>query len=128
MKFTKTTDFLGRNGMFTATGLEITACITTGNNSVITLSPITSKEQIARCFIEIPREDIPALIAELQSFDPMCKKCGSALVKGLCEDSTCPYSDHPQDKELEEIYEEKAEEHRRDVKRGLYGPDKGNAI
>lgn len=114
--------------MFKATGLEITACITTGHNSVIMIEPVTSKEQIGRCFIEIPRADLAAFIAELQSFDPTCKKCGSALVKGLCEDSTCPYSDHPQDKELEEIYEEKAEEHRRDEKRGLYGPDKGNAI
>ncbi len=128
MKFTKTTTFTGRNGCFKATGLELSVYLKPNNDSVIVLEPITSRDIIGRCQIEIPREDIPALIAELQALNPVCKKCGSALVKGLCEDSTCPYSDHPQDKELEEIYEEKAEEHRRDEKRGLYGPDKGNAI
>ena len=25
-----------------------------------------------------------------------CKKCGTPLIRGLCKDETCPYSDHPQ--------------------------------
>jgi len=128
MKFTKTTTFTGRNGCFKATGLELSVYLKPNNDSVIVLEPITSRDIIGRCQIEIPREDIPALIAELQKLDPTCKKCGSALVHGRCEDETCPYSDHEQDVDLEELYAGKAEEHRRDVKRGLYGPDKGNAI
>ena len=124
MKFTKTVTFIGRNGCFKSTGLELSKM-----GDVVALQPVTSKDQLAHCQIEIPVEDIPAFVAELQGYaDPVCKKCGSSVIKGRCEDSTCPYSDHPQDMDLEEIYEERKEQHRRDVKRGLYGPDKGNAI
>jgi len=100
MKFTRPTTFLGRNGVFTATGMEVSVYLSPSNQNLVILEPVTSKDIIGRCNIEIPREDIPALIAELQALDPTCKKCGSALVKGFCEDSTCPYSDHKQDEEI----------------------------
>lgn len=107
MKFSKPTTFLGRNGMFAATGLEINPYLTADNHSVVVLEPVTSRGVIGRCNIEIPVEDIPSLIAELQALDPHCKKCGCHLVNGKCEDEACPYSDHPQTTNLDSLYEPK---------------------
>lgn len=104
MKFTKTTSFLGRNGCFKATGLELS---TAGSKSVI-LEPVTSKDEIGRCFIEIPREDILDLIAELEKLaPPVCKRCGNDLKRGRCTDVTCPFSDHPQSVNEADLYEPK---------------------
>ena len=54
--------FLGRNGAFHASGLEVTE-----HNDVVTMTPITGKGRPARCFIEIPKdaETLRALAARL---------------------------------------------------------------
>src|SRR5512137_651482 len=103
MNFTKTVSFIGRNGCFKSTGLDI---LKLGN--VVTIQPITSKGVAGRCMIEIPFGDIPSLIAELEKFTPqVCKKCGSDLVHERCTDETCPYSDHEQSTDLNSLYEPK---------------------
>lgn len=101
MKFTKQTTFLGRNGVFKATGLEITRCLDADDRSVIVLEPVTSKGVTGRCNIEIPPEDIPALIVELQKFNLGCRKCGCKLKKGQCTDKTCDYHYFSQFMELD---------------------------
>jgi hypothetical protein len=68
MKFSQPTTFLGRNGSFEASGLEINPYRTWNNHLVIVFEPITSRGNIGRCNIEIPIQDIPALIAELKRF------------------------------------------------------------
>lgn len=55
--------FLGRNGYFKAIGVNV---YITHDNKEIWLAPITSKEALGRCEIQIPVEDIPALITEMQ--------------------------------------------------------------
>lgn len=67
---------MGRNGVFKATGLALTKCIDSNEQSVIVIEPVTSKQVAGRCNIEIPIEDIPALIAELKKFNA-CKKKSS---------------------------------------------------
>jgi hypothetical protein len=70
MKFSKWTTFLGRNGMFRATGLRLSNCVTAESSSVVVIEPITSLERPGRCNIEVPVEDVPALIKELQTLVP----------------------------------------------------------
>lgn len=62
--FTRVTSFLGRNGTFQASGLKVWAGRYNGG---VYLEPITSKGKVGRCCIEIPAEDIPALIKLLQA-------------------------------------------------------------
>lgn len=73
MTFNKTTTFLGRNGVFKASGIELTHSVTVEGHSVIVIEPITSRGNPGRCNIEIPVEDLPALIAQLQTFLPHAK-------------------------------------------------------
>lgn len=61
--FQKNVLFLGRNGTFKATGLEIREF-----NRIINLSPITSQHKLASCFVQIPIEDIPTIIKALTRF------------------------------------------------------------
>ena len=99
--FSKPTTFLGRNGLFTATGLTFLKTSHKGVPTVV-MEPITSRGVLGRGHLEIPVEDIPALIAELQKFTPQtCKKCGSDLVHDRCTDETCPYSDREQSEEIQ---------------------------
>lgn len=53
IKFDKPTKFLGRNGMFDCTGLEIFLV-----EDVIYISPITSKGETGRAEIQIPKENV----------------------------------------------------------------------
>jgi hypothetical protein len=62
LKYKRTANFLGRNGMFKQTGISVA---TTGAKSV-TLQPFTSKGIIGRAWLEIPLEDVPSVIAALQ--------------------------------------------------------------
>ena len=73
MTFSKETTFLGRNGVFKATGVELTKSVTGEGHSVIVIEPITSRGVCGRSNIEVPTEDIPALIAKLQTFLPHAK-------------------------------------------------------
>jgi hypothetical protein len=59
--YAKDTQFLGRNGTFRATGLEIYS------SASVVLRPITSKGKTGRCGIEIPAnpETLRQIAAEL---------------------------------------------------------------
>jgi predicted Rdx family selenoprotein len=65
IKFCRETNFTGRNGYFKASGLLVTGYDQHGN---VMLTPITSKGKEARCDIEVPVQDIPQLIKQLQKF------------------------------------------------------------
>lgn len=65
IKFTRETNFTGRNGYFKASGIELSGYDPMGN---ILLTPITSKGTAARCDVTIPVEDIPNLIKQLKKF------------------------------------------------------------
>jgi len=57
INYDRNVNFIGRNGYFKASGLDIYA-----NESIIILQPITSKGAVGRCSIEIPIENIAALM------------------------------------------------------------------
>lgn len=59
------TSFLGRNGCFKCSGVEILPL--TGQGT-LTISALTGRGDIARCNIEVPIEDIPQLVSELQKY------------------------------------------------------------
>ena len=60
----KNTTFLGRNGRFCCSALEVDSNYRSG---FVSLIPFTSREEPARCEIEVPLEAIPRLIEALQS-------------------------------------------------------------
>lgn len=73
MTFKRIVSFIGRNGCFKASGLEI------GNdkfNKVVTLEPITSKGEVGRAMLEIPKENIPDVIKELFAHLPQTEQMG----------------------------------------------------
>jgi len=70
IKFSRMLTFLGRNGTFKSSGMEISQ---DGND--IDLYPLTSRGDTGRSRISIPLEDVPALIAELQKFAPPLGHC-----------------------------------------------------
>lgn len=57
--------FLGRNGFFKASGVEVNSF-----EDTLILSPITTKGVVGRCQIHIPSEDIEQLIKELYAALP----------------------------------------------------------
>jgi hypothetical protein len=57
IKYDRNVNFIGSNGYFKASGLDIYA-----NESIVILQPITSKGEIGICSIEIPIEAIAALM------------------------------------------------------------------
>ena len=65
IKFSRETNFTGRNGYFKASGVELSGYDRKGN---VLLTPLTSKGNAARCDVTIPVEDIPNLIKQLQKF------------------------------------------------------------
>lgn len=65
IKFTRETNFTGRNGYFKASGLELSGYDIKGN---VMLTPLTSKGNAARCDVTIPVEDVPELIKQLKKF------------------------------------------------------------
>lgn len=64
-KTTCLTRFLGRNGYFKCIGIN-TCRIDLDDGSHVMISPITSRRLIGRCKIDIPVEDIPEVIKQLQ--------------------------------------------------------------
>lgn len=60
IKFTKNTSFLGRNGMFKQSGIIINDV-----TSSIALYPITSKGQIGRACLTIPKDQIQEFVRQL---------------------------------------------------------------
>jgi hypothetical protein len=57
-KFKRPVKFTGRNGYFTATGLQVSE-----SNGTLYLSPITSKGNVGHCCIQIPAEDAEIVAA-----------------------------------------------------------------
>lgn len=64
IKFDRTVQFQGRNGHFKQTGINLSD----RENDVVMIEPITSKDYIGHCCIEIPASDIPELILALHAF------------------------------------------------------------
>ncbi len=55
--------FEGRNGYFNSIGLQLTKH---NGDNILNIYPITSKNNVARCLIEIPVEEIDDLIEILK--------------------------------------------------------------
>ena len=64
IKFKTESYFLGRNGMCKCNGLNISQTFSVG----IIIEPITSKNQIGRSAISIPKDSIQELIDTLKTF------------------------------------------------------------
>lgn len=62
--FDKTTRFLGRNGTFKMTGMDL---YLSTHSKTVSISPITSKGDVGRCDMEIPVENIDAVCEQLQT-------------------------------------------------------------
>lgn len=54
LMFTEETTFLGRNGSFRQAGLAVSL----GDHDLV-LEPVTSKVQVGRCELRIPKQDLP---------------------------------------------------------------------
>jgi len=67
VKFSRQVHFRGRNGYFKSIGIHICPWTELDGTTDITVIPLTSRDEEARCMIEIPLEDVPAVIASLQS-------------------------------------------------------------
>ena len=63
LKFKRQIHFEGRNGYFNSIGLKITKF---DKDNILNIYPITSKNNVARCLIEIPVEEINNLIEILK--------------------------------------------------------------
>ena len=59
INFNRKVHFQGRNGWFQSIGLAI---FQVQNEDVINIQPITTKEKVGNCMIEIPIEEIDNLI------------------------------------------------------------------
>ena len=68
LKFKGAATFLGRNGEFKSTGLEVGSL-----SKEWIVQPITSRGVVGRCYISIPHEDLPDVIKMLQSLLPPSK-------------------------------------------------------
>jgi len=64
IKYDVYSSFLGRNGYFKQSGIEI---MDEDCSNEIVLSPITSKKQIGRAFLTLPKDKIPEFIKALKS-------------------------------------------------------------
>jgi len=67
IKFSRTVQSIGRNGIIKQTGISL---CTDGVNKTVIIEPINSKGQIAKCFMEIPLEDVPSVIEALEKMLP----------------------------------------------------------
>lgn len=65
IKFNKSTTFFGRNGCWGASGVNIT---TWDDYDQIEIIPITSKNKLGSCRINIPKEHLQEFINKLQTF------------------------------------------------------------
>jgi hypothetical protein len=69
IKFSFNTLFKGRNGMAKCSGIDLlVARIEEGE--VVIMSPITSRNEVASSFIEVPIDSITDLIKALNEFNP----------------------------------------------------------
>lgn len=65
----KRTYFLGRNGYFKCSGLQVTDLgkLSTRECPVVEIQAITGKGKAGRCWLEVPRADLPALVSALEN-------------------------------------------------------------
>ena len=63
LKFKRHVKFEGRNGYFNSIGLKLTKF---EKDDILNIYPITSKNNVAKCLIEIPVEEIDDLIEILK--------------------------------------------------------------
>lgn len=61
IKFSSNTWFTGRNGMFNASGIQITESF----EGHLTLVPVTSKGKLANCYIVVHKGSIPEFITSI---------------------------------------------------------------
>lgn len=62
IKYKRLVNFIGRNGMFKQSGISVVQ----HDRKNVSLIPFTSKNVIGNCFVEIPLEDVPSVIAALK--------------------------------------------------------------
>ena len=62
IKYGKTVTFQGRNGNFKQAGIRIWR----GSNKEVWLEPVTGKGGIGNCWIQIPPENVDAVVKALQ--------------------------------------------------------------
>ena len=60
IKYDRTVHFMGRNGYFKQGGVEVYA-----NDHLVILQPLTSRGETGRCSIEIPIENVAAVMNAL---------------------------------------------------------------
>jgi hypothetical protein len=86
VQFGKITTFLGRNGRFNCSGLELF-----DYGDMVNLTALTGRGDLARCEIEIPADALPGLIEALQAIAmphskvaaglcPVCKRHGEDCI------------------------------------------------
>jgi hypothetical protein len=63
INFKRVTNFTGRNGYFKQSGIDF---LPIPQRNSIMIAPLTSKGEIGRCDMEIPKESIDELIKVLQ--------------------------------------------------------------
>ena len=63
LKFKREVGFLGRNGYWGSTGIDIYK-----NEYNVEIRPITTKDKIGSCCIEIPKEELSDFIQKLNLF------------------------------------------------------------
>jgi len=74
--FNRKTKFTGRNGYFDCSGIDLEVL---NHNQSVMIAPLTGRTgTIARCDIEVPLEDLPELIQQLQEI--------SSHIKGDCNE------------------------------------------
>jgi hypothetical protein len=69
VKWDKNTTFLGRNGYFHCSGVDLTT-----DESKLYVAPLTGRGDVGRCTIEVPLEKLDELIASLQAMRTGVKK------------------------------------------------------
>lgn len=72
-------DFTGRNGTFLCCGVEIKLCdnylaYPVQKNSIVQISPITSKGAVGHCTLSIPVSQLERVITELNNISQACKR------------------------------------------------------
>lgn len=64
--FSEQTSFKGRNGYFKCKGFEVTMY---KNDNIIYIEPITSKNEIGNCQLELPLKNLQEFITALKSLN-----------------------------------------------------------
>lgn len=114
----KPSNFLGRNGFYKCSGIDVTDA-TNLNHDEVCLTPITSKNELARCHIFIPRDSAPevANLISQAAKQPLHKSYYLVIVEGDVEPGL--YGPFTTEKEMDKF----ALRHRKgdpEMKDGIY--------